>query len=61
MYIMYTSGTLSIVGEQESTHAKLEARMALRYVQCGLHKYNNRENRLFTSLGGLTMLANYYM
>ena len=36
---MYTSGMLSIVGEQESVHAKLEARMALPYVQCGLHIY----------------------
>ena len=34
-----TSGMLSIVGERESAHAKLEARMALRYEQCGLHIY----------------------
>ena len=30
------SGMLSIVGKREM-HAKLEARSALRYVQCGLH------------------------
>ena len=29
--IQYTSGMLSIVGERESAHAKLEARTALRY------------------------------
>ena len=34
-----TSGMLSIVGERESVHGKLEARTALRYVPCGLHNY----------------------
>ena len=34
-----TSEILSFVGEWESAHAKLEARTALRYVQCGLHIY----------------------
>ena len=57
---------LSIVGERESVHAKLEARTALRYVQCGIHIYiyrerereRERENHSFTSLGRLAMLAN---
>ena len=49
--LLLTSEMVSIVGERESVHAKLEARMALWYVQCGLHI-------LFTSLGGLTMLNN---
>ena len=30
---LYTSGTLRIVGERESAHAKLEARITLQYVQ----------------------------
>ena len=38
-----TSGILSIVAKRESVHAKLEARTALRYVQCGLHIYIYRE------------------
>ena len=38
---MYTSGMLSIVGEWVSAHAKLEARTALRYEQCGIHIYIN--------------------
>ena len=53
-----TSGMLSIVGTRESAHAKLEARTALQYVQCGLHIYIERENRLFSSLGGLATHAN---
>ena len=51
----FTSGMLSIVGEWESAHAKFEACTALWYVQCGLHTYN----RPFTSLGGLSLFANY--
>ena len=38
-----TSGMLSIVGERESVHAKLEARTPLRYVQYGLHNYVNQK------------------
>ena len=37
-----TSGMLSIVGERESVHAKLEARTPLRYVQYGLHMYTSK-------------------
>ena len=33
---MHTSGMLSIVGERESAHAKLEACTALWYGQCGM-------------------------
>ena len=36
---MVTSGMLSIFGDRESAHAKLEARTTLRYVQCQLHTY----------------------
>ena len=37
--IINTSGMLSIVGERESVHAKLEACTALQYEQCGIHIY----------------------
>ena len=38
LFVLITSGMLSIVGERESAHGKLEARTALRYVPCVLHK-----------------------
>ena len=45
-----------------SAHAKLEARTAFQYEQCGIHIYiereRKRENCLFTSLGRLATLAN---
>ena len=56
--MIITSGMLSIVGDRESAHAKLEACTALWYVHYGLHIYIERENHPFTSLGGLAMLAN---
>ena len=50
---------LSIVGEWESAHAKLEAHTALRYVDSAGYIYIERENHRFTSLGGLATFANY--
>ena len=53
-----TSEMLSIVGERDSAHAKLEARTAIRYVYTvRVH----RENRPFTSLGGLATELNSHM
>ena len=39
-----------------SVHTKLEARVTLRYVQCGTYK-----NRLLSSLGGCATFANKYI
>ena len=48
---------LSIVGEQESVHAKFEAYITLRYVQRPLQTYIEK-NRQFRQLGGLALLMN---
>ena len=39
---------LCIVGEWESAHAKLEARITLRYVQCGTDTYIEKSPVQFT-------------
>ena len=60
----YTSGILRIVGKQESVHAKLEARIMLRYYSdactIGVDVWQCKQNNycLFSSLGGLAPLTN---
>ena len=54
MYILVECYALLASG---SAHAKLEARITLRYVQCPSHVY--RKTSPLTRLGELAPLANY--